>query len=234
MSICRSGLIILLGLIFLTQKSAKAQNGQEQRAYYFNSQKLSEQLFAETALGMHNRTTADWSRLELRGTLHYRINHQLRISSGWRSNFIFSTGRYQHSELRPFQAIMVHAPFSEQGIFDHRLMLEERFFIGDNLEDHFNLRLRHRLETKIPINNKHLIDNTFYLRPMWETYATVADRDNGLYISNLKATAGCGYKINAGISIEFRWEHVKSFNYNKEINRSINNIWRIQIIHRLW
>lgn len=103
-----------------------------------------------------------------------------------------SEDKLKLNEHRIYQQFITRQNFGRV-FLQHRYRFEQRF-----VEDDFSLRFRYFLSFNLPINQKSMLDNTFYLSSYNEifiqTEATPFDR-NRLY-------GGLGYKINKNVRLE--------------------------------
>lgn len=96
------------------------------------------------------------------------------------------------NEHRIFQQFITRQNFGRV-FLQHRYRVEQRF-----VENDFSLRLRYFLAVSIPINNKTMLDNTFYLSSYNEIFLNTGDNifdRNRLY-------GGLGYKVNKNVRFE--------------------------------
>lgn len=105
---------------------------------------------------------------------------------------IQSDNKTRVDEWRIYEQFITRQNFGRM-FLQHRYRFEQRF-----IEDSFSLRFRYFLAANIPINNRTMLDKTFYLSSYNEiflnTESNVFDR-NRLY-------GALGYKINTSIRLE--------------------------------
>lgn len=109
-------------------------------------------------------------------------------------------------EHRIFQQFITRQNFGRM-FLQHRYRFEQRF-----VEDDFSLRFRYFLAINIPINNKTMIDRTFYLSSYNEIFLNTGDNvfdRNRLY-------GGLGYKINKNIRLETGYMNQFLVNKNRD------------------
>jgi len=134
----------------------------------------------------------DFEQLVLRTGFGYDLtenNNNLHLGYGYifSQNYIDGTNEKEDiHENRIYQQFITRQKFSGVSL-QHRFRFEQRFF-----EDDFRLRFRYFLSLNIPLSNKEMIDNTFYLSAYNElflnTQGDVFDRD--------RIYAGLGFRLN--------------------------------------
>lgn len=96
------------------------------------------------------------------------------------------------SEHRIFQQYISRQTFGRFRL-QHRYRFEQRF-----IEDSFSMRLRYFLALNIPINNKELIDKTWYVSTYNEVFLNT---ENPIFDRN-RLYGGLGYGLNRNLRFE--------------------------------
>lgn len=96
------------------------------------------------------------------------------------------------SEHRVFQQYISRQTFGRFRL-QHRYRFEQRF-----IEDSFSMRLRYFLALNIPINNKELIDKTWYVSTYNEIFLNT---ENPIFDRN-RLYGGLGYGLNRNLRFE--------------------------------
>ena len=101
-------------------------------------------------------------------------------------------------ELRTWQGLLVHWPDIGRVMFDHFYRFEQRFFWIEGIpQEDFSLRSRFRLNTRLPINNYAITDNTFFVDFRGEIFLA---HDNGVkekFASTVRLGINLGFRQNA-------------------------------------
>ena len=108
-----------------------------------------------------------------------------------------SDDKVDTSENRIFQQFIHRNKIGIVGM-QHRFRFEERFVSNNSGQNDFLFRVRYFLSLNIPLNNKEMLDNTFYLSIYDEIFLNTQDDifdRNRLY-------AGLGYKFSKISRIE--------------------------------
>lgn len=140
----------------------------------------------------------DLEQLLLRTGIGYNLtenNNNVLLGYGFihSQNYIENTDeKFNVNEHRIYQQFITKQKITRI-LIQHRYRFEQRF-----IEDDFKLRFRYFLAFNIPLNEKEMLDKTFYLSAYNEVFlnskSNVFDR-NRLY-------GGMGYKLNSKIRFE--------------------------------
>jgi len=90
----------------------------------------------------------------------------------------------------------------------HRLRLEER--ITESVGWGFALRLRYRLDTKIPLNKYTLEPRAFYLPLAIEFFGDLIDEAPEFFAKRNRASIGLGYVMNKNWTLDLRYHRQRS------------------------
>ena len=107
-------------------------------------------------------------------------------------------------------------------VFTHRLRLEER--ISEAVGWGFAMRLRYRLDTKIPLNKYTLEPKAFYLPLAAEFFADVIDEAPEFFAKRNRATIGLGYVINQNWTVDLRYHRQRSRSTLEEEFKTSSNV----------
>jgi len=139
----------------------------------------------------------DLEQLLLRTGVGYNLtenNNNVLLGYGYilSSNYISDTEKENVSEHRIFQQFITNQSFGRFSLM-HRYRFEERF-----IESDFRFRFRYFLAVRMALNNRKLVDKTFYLSAYNEIFISgdspVFDR-NRLY-------GALGYQLNNSTRFE--------------------------------
>jgi hypothetical protein len=93
-------------------------------------------------------------------------------------------------------------------VFVHRLRVEER--VTESEEWGFAMRLRYRLDTKIPLNKYTLEPGAFYLPLAIEFFSDLADEVPEFFAKRNRASIGLGYVMNKNWTLDLRFHRQRS------------------------
>jgi len=165
----------------------------------FNNKKINSKLNWHSEVQYRNYNVAgDLEQLLLRTGIGLNLtdnNNNLLLGYGYILSENYQDGsddKVKVNEHRIYQQFITKQKIGRVGV-QHRYRFEQRF-----VEENFKLRFRYFLALNLPLNNKQLIDKTFYLAAYNELFIntedTIFDR-NRLY-------GGVGYKLNKFIRFE--------------------------------
>lgn len=166
---------------------------------YFGSKKINDKWNWHNELQFRNyNAVGDLEQLLIRTGAGYNLtpgNNNLLLGYGYilSENYVDETNEKDKVvEHRIFQQFITLQKFGRASL-QHRYRFEQRF-----IEDDFKMRLRYFLSLNVALNNKELIENTWYLSAYNEifvnTSSTPFDR-NRVY-------AGLGYKFGPSVRVE--------------------------------
>ena len=166
---------------------------------YFGNKKLNDQWNWHNEVQYRNYNfVGDLEQLLLRTGVGYNLtpgNNNLLLGYGFirSENYVgMSDDKAGFNEHRIYQQYIVKHKLSRV-TFQHRFRLEERF-----VEEDFSMRARYFLSLNIGLNNKEIIDDTFYFSVYNELFMHLESESfdrNRLY-------AGLGYKLNSKLKFE--------------------------------
>ena len=93
-------------------------------------------------------------------------------------------------------------------VFTHRLRLEER--VTESEAWAFAMRLRYRLDTKIPVNKYTLEPGAFYVPLAIEFFADFLEETPEFFAKRNRASIGLGYVISKNWTVDLRYHRQKS------------------------
>lgn len=210
-------IVFVIFFIIISQTSIKAQNSSEI------------QIWENYSMRFFNKKYRFWIRndIGLRQALvqnpqsEYLINPQLMFNIGSVIEFIPGVQfQYIHdpaylnsAEIRTWQGVRLHWPNIGRVMFEHYYRFEQRFFFLEGKSDgDLGLRSRYRLDARVPINNKMITENTFYIDLRSELYFPHDKEVVELYADNIRAGFNVGYNQNAKWRYHFTFliDHTKS------------------------
>lgn len=140
----------------------------------------------------------DLEQLLIRTGLGYNLtknNNNLLLGYAYihSQNYLMqSDDKMEVDEHRIFQQFITRQNFGRV-FLQHRYRFEQRF-----IEDNFGLRFRYFLAVNIPINNKTMLDKTFYLSSYNEIFLNSGE---GAFDRN-RLYGALGYKLNNNLRLE--------------------------------
>jgi hypothetical protein len=159
------------------------------------------------------RIFGEWTRLYLNGGGSYDVGKRLRFAGGLGAYYTYHPEDVDDVfEFRLWQEGTAFWPESfglvRRFVLTHRLRIEERFTELDGWN--FAVRLRYRLDTKIPLNKYTLEPRSFYLPLAIEFYADLGDEAPEFFGNESKASVGLGYVINKTWTVDLRYHRQRS------------------------
>jgi hypothetical protein len=169
-------------LIYFGDKKIKADWNWHHEVQHRNYNGIGdlEQLLLRTGIG-YNLTDNNNNLL-----LGYAYIHSQNYTSA-------SEDKFEINEHRIYQQFITRQNFGRVFI-QHRYRFEQRFFADD-----FRLRFRYFLVLNVPINNKSMLDETFYLSFYNEIFLN--PEENNVFDRN-RLYGGLGFKINDKVRVE--------------------------------
>lgn len=207
----KTGVVILFFLIFkFCSVSAQVGNNELGAWYgYFFSTGFGDSGFGVMGDVQHRNfsVTSDFQQLILRAGLTYKINETpLKLVAGYS---YFNSGtpgedNSQNIENRLYQDLLWSQKIGERVSFNHRLRLEERFIENQD----FRTRYRYALNVRVPLNNKELLPNTFYLWSAGEVFINGQKQTGAGNVNLYDRTwlfGGLGYEISKPLRFELAY-----------------------------
>ncbi len=100
-------------------------------------------------------------------------------------------------EIRTWQGVRVLWPDIGRVMFDHFYRFEQRFHWFEGFErDKISLRSRYRIEMRIPVNHRTLIDNTLFIDLRGEVFIPHDNEIEETYASTIRLGLNLGYRQN--------------------------------------
>lgn len=108
------------------------------------------------------------------------------------SNYLNSVNTF---EIRTWEGVSIHWPDVGRIMFEHFYRFEQRFHWtdGEN-EEETGLRSRYRLNMRIPLNNRSLIDKTWFLDLQGEIFIPHDEEIQEFYTSRMRFGTIVGYR----------------------------------------
>jgi len=154
----------------------------------------------------------EWNKLYLTGGGSYDLGKRFRIAGGVGVYYTYQPKIPDLFEFRLWQEGTAFWPDSPGAVrrlvFVHRLRFEERV---TELEGWgFAMRLRYRLDTKIPLNKYTLEPGAFYLPIAIEFFADLIDEVPEFFGKRNRASIGLGYVMNKNWTLDLRFHRQRS------------------------
>jgi len=154
----------------------------------------------------------EWNKLYLTGGGSYDLGKRFRIAGGVGVYYTYQPKIPDLFEFRLWQEGTAFWPDSPGAVrrlvFVHRLRFEERV---TELEGWgFAMRLRYRLDTKIPLNKYTLEPGAFYLPIAIEFFADLIDEAPEFFGKRNRASIGLGYVMNKNWTLDLRFHRQRS------------------------
>ena len=160
-------------------------------------------------------TIGDLEQLLLRTGIGYNLgekNHNLLLGYGYilSQNYIPATDdKFDINEHRIYQQYIAKHGFSVSSV-QHRLRFEQRF-----VEDDFALRFRYFLAFNVPLNNKAMDENTWYLSIYNELFLNVQEEGDDFFDRD-RLYGGLGYKLNKKLRFELGYMNQFLTDFNRD------------------
>jgi hypothetical protein len=158
------------------------------------------------------RFFGEWTKLYVNGGASYDLSKRLLIAGGVGVYYTYQPEIADLFEFRLWQEGTAFWPDSPGAVrrlvFVHRLRLEERITESEGWG--FAMRLRYRLDTKIPLNKYTLEPGAFYLPVAIEFFADVIDEVPEFFAKRSRATIGLGYVMNKNWTLDLRLHRQRS------------------------
>jgi hypothetical protein len=185
---------------------------------YNHQQKVGERKRVFGTLGYEEllskeRFFGEWTRLYVKAGGSYDLGKRFRVTAGAGAYYTYHPEETDDLfEFRLWQEGTAYWPDSaglvRRFVLTHRLRLEERFTESDGWG--FAMRIRYRLETKIPLNRYTLEPRSFYLPLAIEFFADLGDEAPEFFGSRNRASVGLGYVINQTWTVDLRYHRQAS------------------------
>lgn len=210
--------------VFVTAVSAVAQEIEEsdvQAWFQYEFQhRLRDKLRGSWDLGYRELvstedTLGDWSRIHTRGMLSYVHSKRVTFEGGIGGYYTFAENLTDQLELRAWQGVIVLWPITKllgrELDLRHRFRLEQRWINQRDLDaTDFDLRLRYRLATFIPLNRAAIETRAWYVPLMGEGFADLGGDAPELFAARLRLTTGLGYVLSDNWTFELRYTAQRS------------------------
>jgi len=226
---------ILLSLCFFSQ----AQDNQGQRDFqlwydYYHYHRLpvkNLEFYSDNGLRHNAGGGFQWLRLHIRPSLHWRPRQIIGVHGGFGFFYTFLKQDHNEFEFRPWQGAKLHWPNFWRLKWTLFVRLEERFaWAGDFA---FKFKMRFKLGTNFPLNNKSIINKTFYIPLAFELFVNIGKAQEQFADRNRFET-GLGYRINPQFTVRLLYTlqafKDESFDFD---NNDIDHVIRFTCIHRL-
>ena len=160
----------------------------------------------------------EWNKFYVNGDGSYDLGEQFRVDGGVGLYYTYQPEDDDTFEFRLWQGATAFWPdipgSVRRLVFTHRLRLEERFTNPDGWD--FAMRLRYRLDTKIPINKYTVEPGAFYVPLAAEFFADLTGEGTGLYGDQSRLSVGLGYVMNKNWTLDLRFLRQRSRSTSEE------------------
>ena len=154
----------------------------------------------------------EWNKLYMTGGGSYDLGKRFRVAGGVGLYYTYQPEIADVFEFRLWQEGTAFWPDSPGAVrrlvFVHRLRLEERVTESDVWG--FALRLRYRLDTKIPLNKYTLEPGALYVPLAIEFFADLIDEAPELFGNRSRLSVGLGYVMNKNWTVDLRYHWQRS------------------------
>jgi hypothetical protein len=154
----------------------------------------------------------EWNKLYVTGGGSYDLGKRFRVAAGAGLYYTYQSEISDLFEFRLWQEGTAFWPDSPGAVrrlvFVHRLRLEER--VTEAEEWGFAMRLRYRLDTKIPLNKYTLEPGAFYLPLAVEFFADLIEEVPEFFARRNRASIGLGYVMNKNWTLDLRFHRQRS------------------------
>ena len=172
------------------------------------------------------RFFGEWTKLYVNGGGSYDLGKRFRVAGGVGLYYTYQPAIADIFEFRLWQEGTAFWPDSPGAVrrlvFVHRLRLEERVTEAERWA--FAMRLRYRLDTKIPLNKYTLEPKAFYLPLAAEFFADLIDEAPELFGNRSRLSVGLGYVINQNWTLDFRYHWQRSRSTINEDFKTSGNV----------
>ncbi len=179
---------------------------------YQHQQKVGERTRVFSSLGYEELLSSEdfwgeWNKLYVTGGGSYDLGKRFRVAAGVGLYYSFLPDVDDLFELRLWQEGTAFWPDSpgkvRRLVLTHQLRLEERVTESDAWT--FSVRLRYRLETKIPLNRYTLEPGCVYVPLAGELFADLVGETEGYFSQKNRLSVGLGYVINKTWTVDLRY-----------------------------
>lgn len=156
----------------------------------------------------------EWNRLAIRGGGSFDLGPRFRVALGGDLRYTYRPEIEDLFEFRITQEGTAFWPERTGGlrrwVLLHRLRLEERITEANGWS--FAMRVRYRLDTKIPLNTYTIEPKSFYLPLAIEFFADVVDEVPEFFAKQNRVTIGLGYVLNRNWTLDGRLHRQERWN----------------------
>ncbi len=180
----------------------------------------------------HSIVHEQWQRFTYNPAIVFHASNEIELYFGAGNHFVIQDVINNTYELRIWQAAKLSWPSINRFHFDHFLRFEERF-VYDFGDYSWNpgYRGRYRLSLKVPINNKAIVDHTFYTGLSAEAYTNIGNSVPEKYVDQARFSATFGYRKNQKWSFELMYLVDDSKDIEEDNFELNNHIIRFRIIN---
>jgi hypothetical protein len=154
----------------------------------------------------------EWNKLYGNGGASYDLGERFRVAGGIGLYYTYQTEIADVFEFRLWQEGTAFWPDSPGAVrrlvFTHRLRFEERVTEFEGWA--FAMRLRYRLDTKIPLNKYTLEPGAFYVPLAIEFFADFLEETPEFFAKRNRASIGLGYVMNKNWTLDLRLHRQRS------------------------
>lgn len=215
--------LFIFGIILCAFNSISAQIEQSQTGawymYFFKHQFKDSQFGVQGDLQYRNwNTIGDLEQLLIRSGITYTpktANLLLTLGYGNITTGQFGDSKATSLEHRIYQEALIPHKVGNRLYFTHRFRYEQRFVENQD----FRTRYRYNLFLNIPINQKELVDKTFYIALYNELFIngqTEIGTNTPVQLFDRNRTyLGLGYILKSSMRFQLGWMNQKTVNVGK-------------------
>ncbi len=198
---------------------------------YQHQHKVGEKTRVFTRLGYDELLSTEdffgeWKKPYIKGGVSYDFAERFSVAVGTGLFYTFRPEIEDLFEFRLYQEGTAFWPDSfgvvRRWVLTHRLRLEERFTEADGWN--FAMRLRYRLDTKIPLNKYTLEPGAFYVPLAVEFFADIIDEIPEFFAKRNRASIGLGYVINRNWTVDLSYQRQRSRSTIEEEFKTSSNV----------
>ena len=174
-----------------------------------------------------------WEKYIVRPSLQKGIKDWLDLFGGLGLFYTVQEGLSNTLEIRPWIGARVYLywdTFSKIR-FSNYFRIEDRFIINTQSSGTSNsIRLRNKIDARIPITDRYLEDNVLYAMLSFEFFIDGGDVEE-LYPDKIRLGGGLGYKFNYNWRVEAYFYVFESQDTGTPGFTTTDQVWRLALKH---
>jgi hypothetical protein len=173
-------------------------------------------------------------RVHVRPSIEYRKQVLFSLRAGLGLFVQDNFNAINTFEIRPWQGARLHWPNIDRVRIVQYARLEQRFQIpfSQNIESSFTLKLRYKIDTKIPINNPTIVEKTYYVKASVEFFADLAIVESATSVDRNRIELGAGYLPVRDIDVRLIYTYQNNRNNLEGGIIQNDHVIRISVIQR--